>query len=104
MKYGKPEKWDFVKLDYQRRNELLQHPERKLPNAENVILPELKFTKYLFDKNSKSGYPKGKAFTIRLGYDESNWKSYNKRYAIEVRSIQHSVLVIMDTETDTCKR
>lgn len=30
--------------------------------------------KYLFDKNSKSGYPKGKAFTSRLGYDESNWK------------------------------
>ena len=24
MKYGKPEKWEFVKLDYQRRNELLQ--------------------------------------------------------------------------------
>ena len=91
MKYGKPEKWDFVKLDYQRRNELLQHPERKLPNAENAILPEPKFTKYLFDKNSKSGYPKGKAFTSRLGYDESNWKKLQQeiRYRSTKYPAQH---------------
>ena len=56
-----------MKLDYQRRNELLQHPELKLPNAENAILPEPKFTKYLFDENSEKGYPKGRAFTDRLG-------------------------------------
>lgn len=91
MKYGKPEKWEFVKLDYQRRNELLQHPERKLPNAENAILPEPKFTKYLFDKNSKSGYPKGKAFTGRLGYDESNWKKLQQeiRYRSTKYPAQH---------------
>lgn len=74
MKYTEPEKWGFAKLDYQRRNELLQYPELKLPNAENAVLPEPKFTKYLFDENSKNGYPKGKAFTSRLGYSADNWQ------------------------------
>lgn len=74
MKYNDSEKWRFTKLDYQRRNELLQHPELKLPNAENVILPEPKFTKYLFDENSEKGYPKGKAFIDRLGYSMDNWQ------------------------------
>lgn len=74
LKYNEPEKWKFVKLDYQRRNDLLQHPELKLPNAENAILPEPKFTKYLFDENSVKGYPKGKAFADRLGYSIDNWQ------------------------------
>ena len=52
LKYNEPEKWKFVKLDYQRRNDLLQHPELKLPNAENAILPEPKFTKYLLMKTA----------------------------------------------------
>lgn len=74
MKYNEPEKWKFMKLDYQRRNELQEHPELKLPNAEKAILPEPKFTKYLFDENSEKGYPKGRAFTDRLGYSLDNWK------------------------------
>lgn len=78
MKYNEPEMWRFMKLDYQRRNELLEHPELKLPNAENAILPEPKFTKYLFDENSKSGYPKGRAFTDRLGYGMDNWQKLQK--------------------------
>ena len=49
MKYNDPEKWKFVEMDYQRQKELLEHPELKLPNAETAILPEPKFTKYLFD-------------------------------------------------------
>ena len=53
---------------------MLQHPELKLPNAENAILPEPKFTKYLFDENSVKGYPKGKAFADRLGYSIDNWQ------------------------------
>lgn len=52
MKYNDPEKWKFVEMDYQRQKELLEHPELKLPNAETAILPEPKFTKYLFDENS----------------------------------------------------
>ena len=78
IKYNEPEKWRFMKLDYQRRNELLQHPELKLPNAENAILPEPKFTKYLFDENSEKGYPKGRAFTDRLGYGIDNWQKLQK--------------------------
>ena len=65
-------------MDYQRRNELLEHPELKLPNAENAILPEPKFTKYLFDENSEKGYPKGRAFTDRLGYGKDNWQKLQK--------------------------
>ncbi|MFR4430820.1 MAG: DUF6883 domain-containing protein, partial [Blautia faecis] len=78
MKYNEPEMWRFMKLDYQRRNELLEHPELKLPNAENAILPEPKFTKYLFDENSEKGYPKGRAFTDRLGYGMDNWQKLQK--------------------------
>lgn len=78
MKYNEPERWSFMKLDYQRRNELLKHPELKLPNAENAILPEPKFTKYLFDENNSKGYPKGKAFTDRLGYGIDNWQKLQK--------------------------
>ena len=78
IKYNEPEKWRFMKLDYQRRNELLQHPELKLPNAENAILPEPKFTKYLFDENREKGYPKGRAFTDRLGYGIDNWQKLQK--------------------------
>lgn len=78
MKYNNLEKWKFMKLDYQRRNEILQHPELKLPNAENAILPEAKFTRYLFDENSEKGYAKGKAFIDRLGYSIDNWQKLQK--------------------------
>lgn len=86
MKYNDPEKWKFMKLDYQRRNELQEHPELKLPNVEKAILPEPKFTKYLFDENSEKGYPKGRAFADRLGYSLDNWKKLQealKRGAME---------------------
>lgn len=78
LKYNEPEKWEFLKLDYKRRNELQEHPELKLPNAENAVLPEPKFTKYLFDENSEKGYPKGRAFTDRLGYGMENWQELQK--------------------------
>ncbi len=78
MKYNEPEKFSIIKLDYERRTELLKNPDKKLPNAENAILPDGKFTKYLFDKNSEKGYPKGKAFEARLGYNIDNWKELRK--------------------------
>lgn len=74
MKYNEPEKWKFMKLDYQRRNELLQHPDKKLPNAENATLPDGKFTNYIFSGNNEKGLAKGQAFTSRLGYDINNWQ------------------------------
>lgn len=78
MKYNEPDRWKFMKLDYQRRNELLQHPDKKLPNAENVTAAEAKFTKYLFGGNHSEGLAKGRAFTSRLGYDYNNWEELRK--------------------------
>lgn len=74
IKYNDSERWDFVQLDYQRRKELIQYPELKLPNANKVELPEAKFTKYLFGGIHKEGLAKGKAFTSRLGYTADNWE------------------------------
>lgn len=73
MKYNEPEKWRFMKLDYQRRNDLLQHPELKLPNAEKAMATDAKFEKYLFGGTHPEGLAKGKAFSDRLGYDAENW-------------------------------
>lgn len=73
LKYNGSEKFDFIKLDYKRQNTLLKNPELKLPNAEKAVVPEAKFTKYLFGGTNKDGLPKGKAFESRLGYNLQNW-------------------------------
>lgn len=75
MKYNEPEKWEFVKLDYKRRNELVNNPALQLPDAERAVLPEGKFTKYLLGGNNEKGLAKGRAFTSRLGYNLDNWES-----------------------------
>ena len=90
MKYNDPEKWRFTKLDYQRRNELLQHPELKLPNAENAVAADAKFEKYLFGGSHPEGLAKGNAFSSRLGYDAENWDSLKKQ--IIARAPQYPVL------------
>lgn len=74
MKYNDIEKWKYTKLDYKRQNELMEHSERKLPNAEKAILPDGKFTKYLFGGVHPEGLAKGQAFSSRLGYDINNWQ------------------------------
>lgn len=74
MKYTENEKWGYMKLDYQRRNKLLAHPELGLPKAEKVIAAEAKFEKYLFGGIHQQGLAKGQAFSSRLGYDINNWK------------------------------
>lgn len=73
MKYNDDERWDYVKLDYRRRNKLLQQPELKLPGSEKPIAPDKKFMHYLFGGNHPEGLAKGKAFTSRLGYSDKNW-------------------------------
>ena len=78
MKYNETEKFDFLRLDYQRRNRLIQHPELKLPNADNAKAAETKFTKYLFGGINSVGISKGKAFESRLGYNIENWKELRK--------------------------
>lgn len=74
MKYNDTERWKYTKLDHKRQNELAEHPERKLPNAENAIIPDAKFTKYIFDGEHPEGLAKGRAFSSRLGYDINNWQ------------------------------
>ena len=78
MKYNNPERWKFTQLDYKRRNELINHPEKKLPNAEKAILSDTKFTNYLFGGDNEKGLAKGRAFSSRLGYDISNWKELQR--------------------------
>ena len=90
MKYNDTEKWSFTKLDYQRRNELLQHPELKLPNAENAMAADAKFEKYLFGGSHPEGLAKGDAFSSRLGYDAENWNSLKKQ--IIARAPQYPAL------------
>lgn len=74
MKYNESEKWKYMKLDYRRQNELREHPELKLPNAENATAADAKFTKYLFGGEHLEGLAKGEAFASRLGYSIDNWK------------------------------
>ena len=75
LKYNNTEKWDFIKLDYKRRTELINHPEKALPNADSVTIDKRKFTEYLFGGNKPEGLAKGKALTSRLGYDINNYQS-----------------------------
>lgn len=78
MKYNNSVRWQFTKLDYQRQNELMKHPELKLPNAENATAADAKFTKYLFGGNHADGIPKGKNFENRLGYSIENWEELQR--------------------------
>lgn len=78
MKKTGGEKWDFMKLDYKRRNKLIDNPELKFPNADKATADDRKFTKYLFNPENKNGYAKGVAFNSRLGYNKSNWKEFEK--------------------------
>lgn len=78
MKYTESEKWEYTKLDYKRRNELIKNPALKLPSAEKVMAADAKFEKYLFGGNHPEGIAKGKAFASRLGYSIDNWKELRR--------------------------
>ena len=78
VKYNDSEMWKFLQLDYERQKELKSHPELKLPNLENLVVSDTKFTKYLFGGENERGLAKGKAFSDRLGYDLGNWKELQK--------------------------
>ena len=66
------------KLDYRRRSELLAHPERALPGAAQASAADAKFTGYFFNPESKDGWPKGMAFSSRLGYNKNNWELFRQ--------------------------
>lgn len=89
MKYTENEKYDYSKLDYSRRKKLTDHPELKLPNAENTVLPDGKFTSYLFGGSNADGLPKGKNFDERLGYNAANWEKL--RDEIRMRASKYPV-------------
>lgn len=74
IKYTDDERWRYIKLDYSRRNKLINNPELALPGADKAIVPNEKFTKYLFGGNNIDGLPKGENFKNRLGYSVDNWK------------------------------
>src|SRR5699024_11552757 len=67
---------DNLVVDYMRRLRLKEHPELKLPNLDNMVFPEPKFTKYLFSPGHEKGWAKGKNITDKLGYSIDNYKDY----------------------------
>ena len=81
LKYNDPEKWLFLKTDYSRRAYLKQHPDTALPGADKAVLPDGKFTKYLFGGDKPNGLAKGRGITSRLGYDISNWELFRDEIA-----------------------
>ena len=56
------ERYRLWRLDYRRRAELLEHPERALPGADKASAADAKFTGYFFNPESRDGYPKGMHF------------------------------------------
>lgn len=78
LKYNELEKWNFLKLDCMRQNELINHPQLALPKADTAISLPAKFTKYLFNPENPVGWAKGQAFTSRLGYSKENWKELQR--------------------------
>lgn len=65
--------WNNLNVDIKRRLDLKKHPEKALPNLENIVFPEAKFTGYLFSRESKKGWNKGKIIKEKLGYDIDNF-------------------------------
>jgi SPP1 gp7 family putative phage head morphogenesis protein len=74
LKYNDVNKWDFIKLDYQRQKKLIDDSSLKLPNADKVFIANEKFTGYLYNKANKIGDAKGKLFEDRLGYSATNYE------------------------------
>lgn len=74
LKYNDSEHYKLMKIDYARRNRLVNNPKLKLPNVEKAVISEDKFTKYLFSGIHEAGLNKGRLITKRLGYDINNYK------------------------------
>lgn len=72
-KVVRPEDRRLYDLDQTRRVRLQKHPELALPQAQNAVIQDDKFIKYLFNPDNPVGYAKGVAFTSRLGYNIENW-------------------------------
>ena len=68
------ERYRLWRLDYHRRAELLEHPERALPGADKASAADAKFTGYFFNPENPKGLAKGRAFSSHLGYNVENWQ------------------------------
>lgn len=68
------ERYRLWRLDYRRRAELLEHPERALPGADKASAADAKFTGYFFNPENPKGLAKGRAFSSHLGYNVENWQ------------------------------
>ena len=78
LKYNKPEEWKLTNYNYRLRIQVKDHPEIVLPNADKLTIDERKYTGYLFNPDSKDGWPKGQAITKRLGYSAENYMELDK--------------------------
>lgn len=90
LKYTNSERWEFLRIDYKRRRNLIDNPDLILPNYDKLSIADEKFTKYLFNPENKNGYAKGVNFTNRLGYDINNWSQLKKE--IDKRSSVYPVV------------
>lgn len=68
------ERYRLWRLDYRRRAELLEHPERALPGADKASAADAKFTGYFFNPENPKGLAKGRAFSSHLGHNVENWQ------------------------------
>lgn len=95
LKYNKVDEWRLIKLDYSRRNRLINNPHLKLPNAETATIDDRKFTEYLFGGKNKNGLTKGQLVTDKLGYNINNYKEFKKeileRGAIYPSKLKNSI-------------
>lgn len=78
LKYNISEDYRFIKLDYSRRNKLINNPELKLPNIDTATIDDRKFTEYLFGGKNKDGLIKGQLITDKLGYNIDSYKEFKK--------------------------
>ena len=90
MKYNEPRDGSLQNSITKKNRASFENPDRKLPNAENAILPEGKFTKYLFDGEHPNGLAKGRAISSRLGYSIENWQEY--RDAIQKGAVKYPAI------------
>lgn len=94
------EKYKLWKLDCQRQNDLLQHPEKALPGASLATAADAKFTKYFFNPMNEKGFKKGLAFTSRLGYDINNWE----KMQAEILAVARQYPAVFKSEDQYGKR
>ena len=73
IKYNNSDLWKYLRLAYNRRRRLVEHPELELPGLDNIVVDPRKFTGYFFNPENARGWAKGQAYITRLGYSLDNY-------------------------------